>query len=379
MSSTVTATNLTRRFGTVVAVDRVSLAVGAGEVFGLVGPNGAGKTTLLQILAALLYPTSGRAAMLGYDVVRNPEALRQRLGYVSQAFTLYGTLSVEENLNFFATIHGVSATTRERRKAELLAWSRLAPFRQRRAARLSGGMQKKLHLCCSLIHEPEVLLLDEPTTGVDPVSRQELWEILYDLVERGLTLVVTTPYMDEAERCHRVALMHQGRLLRCESPEVLKRDVDQAAWELRAPEPEQAMAMLGNVGLPLHYHRIGDHLRLVAPRHSDVRTELRRAFAATAEVRLRPVPLTMEDVFTSLVPGAASGAGRVRRSRPGSAAQVTNRNDTTAVRLEGLTRTFGDFVAVDHVSLEVKRGEIFGFLGPTDPARRRRSKCSAAC
>jgi ABC-2 type transport system ATP-binding protein len=364
MTHAVTATHLSKRFGTVSAVDGVDLAVTAGEVFGLVGPNGAGKTTLLQLLAALLDPTSGNAAVLGYDVRRDAEALRQHLGYVSQAFTLYGTLSVEENLDFFAAIYGVAAAVRERRKADLLAWSRLAPFRQRRAARLSGGMQKKLHLCCTLIHEPEVLLLDEPTTGVDPVSRQELWEILYDLVGRGLTLVVATPYMDEAERCHRVALMHQGSLLRCDRPEALKRDVDRTAWELRVPEPERALAMLDRAGLPLHYHRIGDHLRLVAPRSDEVPATLRRVFAANTEVRLRPVPLSMEDVFTSLVTSVAPGAGRIRRPVSGPPRQGTNGHEATAVRLHGLTRRFGDFVAVDQVSLEVSRGEIFGFLGP---------------
>jgi ABC-2 type transport system ATP-binding protein len=182
MPRAVTTVGLTKCFGATTAVEGITLEVAAGEVFGLVGPNGAGKTTLLQLLAALLNPTSGNAAVLGYDVRRDADALRQHIGYVSQEFTLYGTLSVEENLDFFADLYGVPAKIREQRKTALLAWSRLAPFRQRRAARLSGGMQKKLHLCCTLIHEPDLLLLDEPTTGVDPVSRQELWENLYDLV-----------------------------------------------------------------------------------------------------------------------------------------------------------------------------------------------------
>lgn len=174
MPSVIAARNLTKRFGTTPAVEAVDLDVAQGEIFGLVGPNGAGKTTLLQLLSTLLNPTAGSAVVLDCDVIRNAAALRQRIGYVSQEFTLYGTLTVEENLNFFANLYRVPAVMREPRKEELLAWSRLAPFRDRRAGRLSGGMQKKLHLCCTLIHTPELLLLDEPTTGMDQGSRREL-------------------------------------------------------------------------------------------------------------------------------------------------------------------------------------------------------------
>jgi len=273
MPQAMTLTNLTKRFGDTTAVDRVDLEVAVGEVLGLVGPNGAGKTTLLQLLAALLNPTAGRATVLGYDVVHDADVLRQRLGYVPQEFTLYGTLSVEENLDFFATLYGVPAAAREQRKAALLAWSRLAPFSQRRAARLSGGMQKKLHLCCTLIHEPDVLLLDEPTTGVDPVSRRELWEILYDLVGRGLTLVVATPYMDEAERCHRVALMHRGSILRCASPEALRHEVQTTAWEIKTPALLHGHDALQRAEVPVHSHRMGDAVHILAPDDIDVATE----------------------------------------------------------------------------------------------------------
>src|SRR5574341_1016703 len=244
MIPVIEARNLVKRFGTTVAVNTIDVEVAHGEIFGLVGPNGAGKTTFLQLLAALLDPTAGSARVLGYDVVREAPALRQRIGYVSQEFTLYGTLTVAENLDFFADLYRVPAAVRQQRQRELLAWSRLAPFGDRRAGRLSGGMQKKLHLCSALIHTPELLLLDEPTMGVDPVSRRELWEILYNLVERGLTLVVATPYMDEAERCHRVALMHRGSMLRCDSPDTLKARVGETVWELRTTALAQVQSLL---------------------------------------------------------------------------------------------------------------------------------------
>ena len=301
MASVITARSLTKRFGETTALEAVDLDVASGEIFGLIGPNGAGKTTLLQLLVGLLDPTAGGAAVLGCDVTRTAPAPRRRIGYVSQEFTLYGALSAEENLDFFADLYGVPAAERRRRKEELLAWSRLAPFRGRRAGRLSGGMQKKLHLCCTLIHAPDVLFLDEPTTGVDPVSRRELWEILHDLVGRGLTLVVATPYMDEAERFDRVALMHRGRILRCAAPAALR----------------------ASVGAP-----------------------------------------TMEDVFIAVVAEADAGGTAPQRRPLGKAPEDGSRGDAVTVRLEELTKRFGDFVAVDHVSLSVRRGEVFGFLGP---------------
>src|SRR5574342_542606 len=188
------ARGLSKSFKQIEALVKVDLDISGGEIFGLVGPNGAGKTTLIQLLTGLLDQTSGNAIVSGFDTRQNPESIRRLIGYVSQEFTLYGSLSVSENLDFFADLYGVPAGVRVTRKEKLLAWSRLSPVRHRRAEKLSGGMQKKLHLCCTLIHEPKFLFLDEPTTGVDPISRRELWEILNDLVAEGLTLVVTTPY-----------------------------------------------------------------------------------------------------------------------------------------------------------------------------------------
>lgn len=209
-----------RRYGDVVAVRDLSLEVARGEMFGLIGPDGAGKTTTLRMILGLLAPGSGRIRVLGRDPRRDHRALASRIGYLSQRFSLYGDLSIAENLAFFAEIHGVRDW--KPRAANLLDMLRLAPFRERLAERLSGGMKQKLALACTLIHTPELLVLDEPTTGVDPVARREFWKILVRLQREGLTILLTTPYLDEAERCQRLALLHEGRLLALDTPEALK-------------------------------------------------------------------------------------------------------------------------------------------------------------
>ncbi len=213
--------NLRREFGRgkIVAVDDLNLTVFKGEIFGLVGPDGAGKTTTLRLLAAIMDPTAGSATIAGFDTVKDPEAIKARIGYMAQVFSLYRDLSVNENLGFFADVYGVTGPVRRERIRRLLDFARLGgEFSKRRAGRLSGGMQKKLGLACTLIHEPEILYLDEPTTGVDPVSRREFWDILTELHVQGVTIVVSTPYMDEAERCSRVGLMYRGQLIEVDTP-----------------------------------------------------------------------------------------------------------------------------------------------------------------
>lgn len=228
----IVAQQLTRRFGAVTAVDGLDVLIPKGEVFGLVGPDGAGKTTTLRLLTGLLDADSGRAEVAGFDVARKPDEVRDRIGYMAQKFGLYGDLTVEENMDFYADLFGVEPGELEPLKQKLLAMTRMAPFRERPAAKLSGGMKQKLALMCTLLHKPEILLLDEPTNGVDPVSRRDFWIILDELVKGGMTLLVTTAYLDEAERCHRVALMHNGKLIRIGTPKELKALVPGDCYEV---------------------------------------------------------------------------------------------------------------------------------------------------
>ena len=253
---------LSRAFGSTRAVEALNLTISRGEIFGLVGPDGAGKTTTLRMLAAILDPTAGRATVAGYDTVRQAEAVKAHLGYMSQQFSLYGDLSVLENLNFFADIFGVGRRERADRIARLLDFSRLGEFRRRRAAQLSGGMQKKLGLACTLVHQPDILLLDEPTTGVDPVSRREFWDILTELHIAGTTIVVSTPYMDEAERCSRVGLIYHGRLIVCDTPLRIRDKVDGQLLALRPADMQRARAVLTSQPGVIEVQTYGDQLQI---------------------------------------------------------------------------------------------------------------------
>src|SRR5690242_8720750 len=215
--------DLTRRFGALTAVDHLNLSIAEGEIFGLVGPDGAGKTTTLRMLCGLMDPTEGTATVAGHDVTRDPQAVKDQIGYMAQRFGLYGDLTVQENMDFYADLFGITGTFRTELSAQLLRMTRMEPFRGRQANRLSGGMKQKLALMCTLLHRPRILFLDEPTNGVDPVSRRDFWAILYQLLKDGITVLMTTSYLDEAERCNRVGLMHKGKLIRCEAPDELKR------------------------------------------------------------------------------------------------------------------------------------------------------------
>src|SRR5204863_928300 len=216
---------LTRRFGELTAVDGLTLEVARGEIFGLVGPDGAGKTTTLRLLCGLMDATSGQAWVAGHDVAREPQAVKDGIGYMAQRFGLYADLSVDENMDFYADLFGVTPADRARMMPDLLRMTRMEPFRSRRAGLLSGGMKQKLALMCTLLHRPEILFLDEPTNGVDPVSRRDFWAILYQLVKDGITVFVTTAYLDEAERCNRVGLLHRGRLIQCGAPDAARQQI----------------------------------------------------------------------------------------------------------------------------------------------------------
>ncbi|MEK7408766.1 MAG: ABC transporter ATP-binding protein [Acidobacteriota bacterium] len=222
--------NLTRRFGPLAAVDGLNLEVARGEIFGLVGPDGAGKTTTLRLLSGLLDPSGGEAWVAGHNVAREPEAVKDRIGYMAQRFGLYHDLTVDENTTFYADLFGIADAERGPLTARLLRMTRMEPFRRRQAGKLSGGMKQKLALMCTLLHHPQILLLDEPTNGVDPVSRRDFWVILRELVrDERMTVLLTTAYLDEAERCDRVGLLRQGRLIRCDTPAALRREAGETA------------------------------------------------------------------------------------------------------------------------------------------------------
>ncbi len=294
---------LTRTFGRRLVVDRLNLNVAPGEVFGLLGPDGAGKTTAIRMLCAILRPTSGSARVAGYDCVREPERIKQHIGYMAQQFSLYGDLTVLENLIFFADIFGVGAAERRERIAALLEFSRLGRFQERRAGRLSGGMQKKLALACTLIHKPQVIFLDEPTTGVDPVSRREFWDILTELHLEGVTLFVSTPYMDEAERCSRVALMFEGQLVVCDTPAALRALVPGQQLELRPDRLREAAAALAGVPGVLEVQTYGDLLHVFvedAKRDQPIVMATLAAAGITVDHSRLAQP-RMEEAFISLI------------------------------------------------------------------------------
>lgn len=296
---------LRKSFGDVTAVDGLDLAVRRGEIFGLVGPDGAGKTTTLRLLTGVLLPSAGRAEVAGFDVVAAPEEVKARIGYLSQQFSLYGDLTVWENIAFTADLYRVPRREWEPRAEELLRASRMTPFKRRLADHLSGGMKQKLALTCALIHTPEVVLLDEPTTGVDPVSRREFWSILYGLPAQGVTVVISTPYMDEAERCMRLMFLQQGRSLACDTPAGLKTLLGGEVLALAARPGRAAREVLRARPEVQQVTLLGDLLHVVvenAARDAPVLLQaLREAGLETEEPQ--PIPPGLEDVFVQLAEG----------------------------------------------------------------------------
>ena len=298
---------LRRSYGRVTAVEDFSLSVAAGELFALVGPDGAGKTTIIRVLCGILSPDAGTVSVFGHDLRREPGWIKSNVGYFSQRFTLYGDLTVDENIEFFARIHGV-ASFRERRE-RLLAFTRLEPFRRRLAERLSGGMKQKLALACTLIHSPRLVLLDEPTTGVDPVSRREFWLILSDLLGQGITILMSTPYLDEAERATRVGLVHEGRLLAVDTPSAIRGAVAGGVLEVVTPDTRRAAALLRARGLDVQL--FGDRLNVITAdaRGGEASIRSTLASAGIAVTLLRAIPSSLENAFISLVRGTAPAPG----------------------------------------------------------------------
>ena len=295
--------DLTRAFKSITAVEGVNLSICQGEIIGLVGPDGSGKTTTIRMLCAIMDPSSGSARVAGFDTVAEAEQVKQRIGYMAQRFNLYGDLSVVENLDFFADVFQVRGRERRERKKRLLRFAQLAEFRTRRAAHLSGGMQKKLALACTLIHQPEIIFLDEPTTGVDPVSRREFWDILTELHLEGFTIFVSTPYMDEAERCSRVALMYQGRIVVCDPPERIKALVTGDLVELRLSDLPQSEWIVARAAGVLEVQTYGDLLHVFVDNLDLRQGALVDALAAAGitVLDLRRIRPRMEEAFVSLV------------------------------------------------------------------------------
>src|SRR3954464_6023191 len=319
MDHAILVNGVVKQFGQTRALDEVSCTVHAGELFGFIGPDGAGKTTLFRILATLLKPGRGSATVLGEDVVRGLWSLRSRIGYMAGRFSLYGDLSVEENLRFFASVFGTTVERERDRIAPI--YTQLEPFKDRRAAALSGGMKQKLALCCALVHRPELLLLDEPTTGVDAVSRREFWALLGNLKASGLTIVVSTPYMDEADRCDRVALIQRGKLLAIDTPSAIAKAFDRPLIGVRTSQRYEALLAL----------RRFPHMRSVLPfgevhHYTDQRAdaaspvvvkELRQFLESEgiSDSEIVPLAPTVEDVFIARM-GKPDAPGLLREARP---------------------------------------------------------------
>jgi ABC-2 type transport system ATP-binding protein len=286
-----------------MALDGLDLQIRAGQMYGLLGPDGAGKTTVLRILATVLKPSSGKALINGFSTGKQAEKIRPQIGYMPQNFSLYPDLSVMENLIFFADANGVSSKRKTARIPEMLAFTRLDKFTDRRAGNLSGGMKKKLALACALMHEPKILLLDEPSTGVDPVSRRELWVILAQLVADGVTLLVSTPYMDEAERCHQVGVLYRGRLLTQGTPAALTGSLPYEIVEVKAKPRKIMRNIISKSPAVLNWRPIGDRIRLSVNDPDKMMHSLKNELNhAGAEIKvMRHSKRSMEDVFIHLV------------------------------------------------------------------------------
>jgi ABC-2 type transport system ATP-binding protein len=306
--SAIVAKELTKSFPPVRAVDSLSFDVREGEIFGLVGPDGAGKTTTLRMLAGIMSPDAGTATIAGFDVMRDPEKAKHALSYMPQRFGLYEDLTVDENIRFYADLFGVKRAARDERSAQLLDAAGMSEFRKRLAGKLSGGMKQKLGLVCALIHRPKVILLDEPTTGVDPVSRRDFWRILYELIAEGVAILTSTAYLDEAERCHRVALMHEGRLLFCDTPANLKSGMGPRVLSILSQDPRRLRGQLEHADGISSLVLTGDGVHVVvdnaARRMPEFEARLKNANVPFDTIQ--QVAPTIEDLFVDAVTSKGS-------------------------------------------------------------------------
>ncbi len=300
MNEIIKIENITKKYGTITALNNLSLKVNKGEMFGLVGPDGAGKTTTIRILCGLIGFDSGEVELLEKDVKKYSSDIQKKIGYLSQKFSLYGDLSIDENIEFFADIHNV--TDYHARREELLEFTRLKPFRDRLADKLSGGMKQKLALAASLIHKPEILFLDEPTTGVDPVSRRDFWKILSGLLKEGITIFMTTPYLDEAERCNRVALMNKGSILAMDTPAEIKRNVGKKVVEVVATPIKEVFEKLKSI-YGYDVQMFGDKIHVVVSNPIDEEIKIKNLISEINQklITSRIIIPSLENVFINLI------------------------------------------------------------------------------
>ncbi len=299
----ITANNLSKSFDGIIALGSLTLSVSEGEIFGLVGPDGAGKTTTMRLLTSIMDPTSGNATVAGLDTVKDAERVKEKIGYMSQRFGLYADLTVSENIEFYADIYQVPSTSRKKRAESLLSFSNLHPFRNRLAANLSGGMKQKLGLACALIHTPAVLFLDEPTNGVDPVSRREFWRLLYQLAREKVTIFVSTAYLDEAERCNRMAFINKGKLLATGTPADVKKLMHGSVMEIRVSNPRHAKELLQEGLTDASVSLFGDRLHLTALRITEILEQATHMLSShgITLISKRIIEPALEDVFISVL------------------------------------------------------------------------------
>ena len=304
MNNIIQISNLHKSYGKVETVKGIDMQIQKGEMFGLVGPDGAGKTTTMRILCGLLSPDEGSAKLFDKDITKHRKEVQNKIGYLSQKFSLYGDLSVDENIEFFADIHNV--TDYKERRNELLNFTRLTPFRDRLADKLSGGMKQKLALACSLIHKPEILFLDEPTTGVDPVSRRDFWKILSDLLKEGITIFMTTPYLDEAERCNRVAMMNEGRIISLDTPKNVKASIEKEVIEIVCSDNKKAHEILKenkDYDVQIFGDRINVGVESYSTDYPEIESKLRQANVNIKSHKI--ITPSLEFVFIDLIKNAS--------------------------------------------------------------------------
>lgn len=366
LEPTISVHNVSKSFKGKKTVISLTFEVYQGEVFGLLGCDEAGKSTTLQMISGLLKPDEGEIFINGLPLVKKPAWIKQITGYMPQGFNLYEGLTVEENIDFFASLYQIKPEKGQTTKDELLEITRLKPFSNRLAQHLSGGMKQKLALCCTLIHSPEIMILDEPTTGIDPISRRDLWHIVYQLIkDRKVTAILATAYMDEAEKCDRIALIHQGQIISCDTPKAVKSMVKGLKLEIVAKPQLEAIKLLQTQAPVKSFQILGERIDMLIPEEDNPSTW--ESMFSQNGIQLSLVKQKqpgLEDAFSLLLEESQSEAVSYERHSIPAYDYSNGQGITQAIFVEDLVKKFGQFTAVDHVSFSVKPGEIFGFLGP---------------